>query len=62
VRGGGGGDRERRSPYLPAGYRVNESDPDFAVLRREDGSEVAMFSATGADPKKIERTACEDYR
>jgi hypothetical protein len=59
---GGDGDRERRSPYLPTGYRLDESDPDFAVLRREDGSEVAAFSATGADAKEIERVAWEDYR
>jgi hypothetical protein len=43
------GERERRSPYLPTGYRLDESDPDLAVLRREDGSEVAVFSAKGAD-------------
>ncbi len=55
---GGDGDRESRSPYLPSGYRLDdESDPDFAVLRRRDGPEVAVFSATGADPAEIERSA-----
>ncbi len=58
---GGDGDRERRSPYLPSGYRLDE-EADFAVLRREDGSEVAVFSATGADPKEVERAAWEDFR
>ena len=56
------GGRERRSPYLPSGYRLDESDPDFAVLRREDGSEVAILSATGADPAEVERRAWEDFR
>ena len=54
---GGDGDRESRSPYLPTGYRLNEADPDFAVLRREDGSEVAVFGATGADPEEVARAA-----
>ena len=55
---GSDGDRESRSPYLPTGYRLDdEADPDFAVLRRGDGSEVAVFSATGADPKEVERAA-----
>ncbi len=55
------GQREDRSPYLPSGYRLDE-EADFAVLRREDGSEVAVYSATGADPKEVERRAWEDYR
>lgn len=59
---GSDGDREMRSPYLPSGYGLDETDPDFAVLHREDGSEVAVFSATGADAKAIERVAWEDYR
>ncbi len=40
------GQREGRAPYLPSGYRLDE-EADFAVVRREDGSEVAVFSATG---------------
>ena len=55
--------RKGRSPYLRPGYRLDdESDPDFAVLRRPDGSEVAVFSVTGADPREIERAAWEDRR
>ena len=55
--------REGRDvPYLPSGYRLDETGRDFAVLRREDGSEVAAFSATGADPREIERAAWEDFR
>jgi len=57
------GGAERRSPYLPTGYRLDDAgDPAFAVLRRADGSEVAAFAATGADPKELERRAWEDYR
>ncbi len=59
---GGDGDRERRSPYLPSGYRLDETDRELIVLRRADGSEVAAFSATGADPKEVERAAWEDLR
>ncbi len=57
------GGSKRRSLYLPPGYRLDdESDPDFAVLHREDGSEVAVFSATGADPAEVERASWEDFR
>jgi hypothetical protein len=30
-----------------ASYYVDESDPDIAILRRQDGSFVAAFSARG---------------
>ncbi len=57
------GPEERKPPYLPNGYALDEAtDPDFAVLRREDGSEVAAYSATGADSREIERAAWEDFR
>jgi hypothetical protein len=29
-------------------YHIDESDPDIVVLRRQDGSFVAAFSARGA--------------
>ena len=48
-------------PYPPSGYSLDETDPDEVVLRREGGSEVAVFGATGADPKEIEREAWEDH-
>jgi hypothetical protein len=34
--------------FLPAGYRLDETDVDVVVLRRGDGSFVAAFSAQGA--------------
>jgi hypothetical protein len=57
------GDRERRSPYLPTGYRLDErAEREFVILRRPGGSEVAVYSATGADPKGMEERAWEDFR
>jgi hypothetical protein len=36
-------------PLLPKfDYYIDESDPDIIVLRRQDGSFVAAFSAQGA--------------
>ena len=37
---------------MPSGYSLN-GEADFAVLRREDGSEVAAFGTTGADPREV---------
>ncbi len=49
---GSDGERERRSPYLPDDYYLDEtSERDFVVLCAGDGREVAVFSALGADPK-----------
>ena len=44
------------------GYRLDESDPDILVLRREDGAFVAAFSARGATRQAIRRAAEEDLR
>jgi hypothetical protein len=51
----------RRGPHLPSGYALDETDPDAVVLRRPDGSGVATFSAVGADPREVERSAWEDF-
>ena len=49
-------------PLLPKiHYSLDESDPDIAVLRRQDGSFVAAFSARGATREGIEEAAKEDY-
>ncbi len=55
------GQPEGRAPYLPSNYSLDESDPDFAILRRPDGSEVAAFGEK-ADPREVERRAWEDFR
>jgi len=43
-------------------YYLSESDPDVVVLRRQDGSFVAAFSAMGATREGILQAAKEDYR
>jgi hypothetical protein len=48
---------------LPAfEYYLDESDPDVVVLRRQDGSFVAAFSAEGATKEGIVEAARDDYR
>ena len=42
-------------------YHLDESDPDVVVLRRQDGSFVAAFSARGATKEGIVEAAKEDY-
>ena len=49
-------------PSPPGSYFIDESDPDVVVLRREDGSFVAAFSAQGATKEGIRQAAEEDYR
>ena len=47
---------------LPAfDYYLDESDPDVVILRLQDGSFVAAFSATGATTEGILEAAKEDY-
>ena len=40
---------------------LDESDPDIVILRRQDGSFVAAFSASGATREDIVEAAREDY-
>ena len=42
-------------------YHLDESDPDVAVLRRQDGAFVAAFSARGATREGIVEAAEEDH-
>jgi hypothetical protein len=42
-------------------YFLDESDPDILLLRRQDGSFVAAFSAQGATREGIAEAAEEDY-
>jgi hypothetical protein len=41
-------------------YFLEESDPDVVILRRQDGSFVAAFSARGATREGIVEAAKED--
>ena len=43
-------------------YYLDESDSDIVILRRQDGSFVAAFSARGATREGIVEAAREDYR
>jgi hypothetical protein len=42
-------------------YHLDESDPDIAVLCRQDGTFVAAFSVRGATREGIVEAAKEDY-
>ena len=42
-------------------YYIDESDPDIVILRRQDGSFVAAFSAMGATREGIDEAARADY-
>ena len=51
------------APLLPKfNYQLDESDSDVLVLRRDDGSFVAAFSARGATSEGILGAAQDDYR
>ena len=50
-----------RETGLPKHYRLDESDPDVVVLRRDDGTFVAAFSAWGATKEGLVEAAREDY-
>jgi hypothetical protein len=43
-------------------YYLDESDPDIAILRRQDNAFVAAFSARGATKEGVIEAAKEDYR
>jgi hypothetical protein len=47
--------------YLPPGYGLAYG-ADVLLLRRDDGSVVATFSARGATPSEVAKTAEADYR
>jgi hypothetical protein len=51
----------RGEPGLPSSYYLDESDPDVLILRRQDGTFVAAFSAQGATREGIAQAAKEDY-
>ena len=43
-------------------YYLDESDPDIVILRRQDASFVAAFSARGIAKEGLIEAAKEDYR
>jgi hypothetical protein len=48
--------------FLTCNYNLDQSDPDAAILRRQDGSLVAAFSARGVTKEGILEAAKEDRR
>ncbi len=48
-------------PRLPPGYRL-EHEADVLVLRRPNGTVVAVFSPRGVDLGAVAREAWTDYR
>ncbi len=53
------GTEDREELALPFGYHL-ERRPGLLVLRRPDGSFVAVFPAIAADPFEIEFAVWED--
>ena len=54
--------RQERCLLFPSlSYYLDESDPDFVTLRRQDDSLVAAFSVWGATSEGIIEAAKEDY-
>jgi hypothetical protein len=51
----------RKARFPKFDYRLDESDPDIVVLRRQDGTFVAAFSARGVTREGIVEAAKEDY-
>ncbi len=43
-------------------YYLDQSDPDVVILRRQDGTFVAAFSARGATKEGILESVKEDHR
>jgi hypothetical protein len=56
-------DKDKREGRLPKfDYYLDESNPDILILRRQDGTFVAAFSARGVTKEGIVEAAKEDYR
>src|SRR5215204_4181847 len=46
--------------HLPPGYHAH-LEPEVLILRREDGSQVALFSIRGFVAEAVEQVAWEDH-
>jgi hypothetical protein len=63
ITAGLGGESVEDESLLPKfDYYIDESDPDILVLRRQDRTFAAAFSAQGATREGIVEAAREDYR
>jgi hypothetical protein len=54
-----GKDREQNF-HLPPGYHAS-LDPEVLILKRADGSQVALFSREGFVAERVEQAAWADY-
>ena len=54
--------REEDLLFPAFNYYLDESDPDILILRRQDDTFVAAFSARGATTEGIIEAAKDDYR
>ncbi len=54
--------KAKAARFASFNYYLDESDPDIVILRRQDDSFVAAFSADGATKESIAEAAKEDYR
>lgn len=58
----GGPHQDEKDLLFPSfNYYLDESDPDILILRRQDDTFVAAFSARGATKEGIVEAAREDY-
>jgi hypothetical protein len=48
--------------WLPAGYSLDECNPDILILHRLDNSIVTAFSTGGATKEGIRKAADEDQQ
>ena len=54
-------ERGEQEPALTISYYLDESDPDVLILRRQDDTFVAAFSAQGVTREGLVEAAREDY-
>ncbi|MCL6437237.1 MAG: hypothetical protein K6T51_01390 [Rubrobacteraceae bacterium] len=53
---------ERKSPYLPPGYRVVLSDPEVVQLLAPWNDVIFVWSRYGTGPEKVEALAWDHYQ
>jgi hypothetical protein len=56
------GSMQKTRLFRSFNYYLDGSDPDIVILRRQDDSFVAAFSARGATKEGVIEAANEDYR
>jgi hypothetical protein len=54
-------EKSEETSALPESYYLDEPNPDVLILRRQDGTFIAAFSAQGATSEGIVEAVKEDY-